>query len=171
VAERLDACAGAPHITRDHGHGHGRDEHRTLIAAPVDPDDTTIRFPGARQVAQIVRDTLLDDGSTRGEVVLLITSLDAGRADPARLAEIARGHWGIENSSHWRRDVTYGEDRCRARTRHSPINLAALRNLTIALIARHRPKRFDRLRNAIAGSLPAILAILAKGSAMSLGYF
>lgn len=169
MAERLEACAGAPHITRDHGHG--RDEHRTLITAAVDPQDDAIRFPGARQIAQIVRDTILHDGTTRGEVVLIITSLAPERAGPARLAEISRGHWGIENSSHWRRDVTYGEDRCRARTRHSPINLAALRNLTIALIARHRPKRFDRLSNAIAGSLPAVLAILGQGAAISLGYF
>lgn len=104
-------------------------------------------------------------------MALIITSLDAKRANAARLAEAQRGHWGIENSSHWRRDVTFGEDRCRTRTRHSPINLAALRNLTIALIVQYRPKRFDRLRNAIAGSLHAILATLALGSPVSVGYF
>jgi len=104
-------------------------------------------------------------------VAHIITSLDSKRADAARLAKDQRGHWGIENSSHWRRDVTFGEDRCRTRTRHSPINLAALRNLTIALIAKYRPKRFDRLRNVIAGSLPAVLATLALGPPVTVGYF
>lgn len=171
MAERLEACAGAPVATRDHGHGHGRDDHRSLIAAAVGPDDPTIAFPGARQVAQIVRDTTLADHSTRGEVTLIITSLDPQRADPARLLQISRDHWRIENGSHWRRDTVYGEDRCRARLRHAPINLAALRNLTIALIARLRPARFARLANAIAGSLPAVLALLGKGPPRAAGDF
>ena len=48
---------------------------------------------------------------------------------------------------------------------------AAGKTFTIALIAKYRPKRFDRLRNAIAGSLPAILATLALGSPVQVGYF
>lgn len=87
------------------------------------------------------------------------------------MAGLIRGHWGIESRAHWRRDVVYGEDRCRARTRHQPINLAALRNLVIATIALRRPARFNRLRNAIAGSLAAVLALLGLGAAVHMGYF
>jgi hypothetical protein len=87
------------------------------------------------------------------------------------LAALIRNHWKIENSSHWRRDVTFGEDHCRTRTAHSPINLAALRNLTIAIVAKAKPTRFARLRNAIAGSVPAILAALGLGPTVNLGFY
>jgi hypothetical protein len=49
------------------------------------------------------------------EVVSLITPLTPQEASPARLLELVRGHWGIENSSHYVRDVTFGEDRSHLR--------------------------------------------------------
>lgn len=171
VVKRLENEATQQHNTRDHGRGHGRDEYRTLISSTIGLDDPDICFPGAKQIGQIIRDTTLNTGKTRGEVVQFITSLSPEKADPARLATLIRGHWAIENTSHWRRDETYGEDKCRARIGHSPINLATLRNITCALIAKHKPKRFDRLSNAIAGSTSAILAILALGTPLTLGYF
>lgn len=39
-----------------------------------------------------------------------VTSLDAHQATPEDLAAFVRGQWGIENSSHHIRDVTFGED-------------------------------------------------------------
>jgi hypothetical protein len=44
-----------------------------------------------------------------------------------------RGHWGIENKTHDPRDVTFGEDANRARSRHGPQHLAAARNAAITL--------------------------------------
>jgi predicted transposase YbfD/YdcC len=44
-------------------------------------------------------------------VVYGVTSLPPERATPARLLELVRGHWAIENKSHWVRDVTFDEDR------------------------------------------------------------
>jgi predicted transposase YbfD/YdcC len=41
------------------------------------------------------------------EVVYLITPLAPGEAGPARLLDLVRGHWSIENSSHYVRDVTF----------------------------------------------------------------
>jgi predicted transposase YbfD/YdcC len=154
-----------------HGHGHGREEYRELIVSTATSDDLGVTFPHINQVGRIIRDTILGDGSRRGESVHFITSLTADKATPSHIADLIRSHWRIENTSHWRRDVTLNEDRCRTRTAHSPINLAALRNLTIAIIAKHKPARFSRLRNAIAGSLPAILATLTLGPAVTLGFY
>jgi len=50
-------------------------------------------------------------------------------ADHARLAQLVRGHWTIENSIHRVRDVTYREDAHRARTGNAPAVLACIRNL------------------------------------------
>jgi hypothetical protein len=49
---------------------------------------------------------------------------------------VSRHHWGIENSLHYVRDVTYQEDRCRTRNRNKAQTLAAFRNLSIMQIRR-----------------------------------
>ncbi|WP_194927888.1 transposase [Catenulispora pinisilvae] len=45
------------------------------------------------------------------------------------MAEWARGHWMIENSVHWVRDVTFAEDAHHLRTGHAPAVLAGLRDI------------------------------------------
>jgi hypothetical protein len=69
------------------------------------------------------------DRGTRKEVVHGITNLRAEQADPAALGTFVRGHWTIENSVHYVRDVTYREDASRARTGNAPAVLAAIRNI------------------------------------------
>ena len=54
------------------------------------------------------------------ERVYLITSQSQAEASPAQLLAQNRGHWGIENRLHHVRDMAYDEDRCRARTGHTP---------------------------------------------------
>jgi len=46
---------------------------------------------------------------------------------------LTRGHWQIENQSHWVRDVTFDEDRSQVRCGSIPQVLAALRN-TVRLL-------------------------------------
>lgn len=68
------------------------------------------------------------------EVAYAITSLSAKRATAADLLALNRSHWGIENRLHWIRDVSLGEDACRAKADHCPQNLAALRNVGLTLM-------------------------------------
>ncbi|MGC3970531.1 MAG: ISAs1 family transposase [Pirellulales bacterium] len=49
-------------------------------------------------------------------------------------ARAVRGHWSIENQLHWSLDVTFDEDRSRARTRHAATNLATLRRIALNLL-------------------------------------
>ena len=74
-------------------------------------------------------------GAVSAEVAYFITSLDRSRANAARLLELIRRHWGIENEVHHVRDVSLGEDACRVRTGSSPEVLAALRNTALHLLA------------------------------------
>ena len=53
---------------------------------------------------------------------------------------LARGHWGIENNLHWHLDVTFGEDRCRARNGYAPENLATIRKLALQIISNAKDK-------------------------------
>jgi len=67
------------------------------------------------------------------DVAYGITSLTPEQADAARLLRLSRGHWQIENSLFWVRDVTFDEDRSQIRTRAGPQAFATLRNLAISV--------------------------------------
>ncbi len=51
-----------------------------------------------------------------------------------------QGAKGIENRLHWVRDLSFGEDACRVRTRAAPEILAALRNAGLRLLRAIRVK-------------------------------
>jgi predicted transposase YbfD/YdcC len=113
--------------------GHGRIETRNLTtsAALVGYSD----WPGLAQVFEVGRHVITQKTATeRIEVVYGITSLRPERATPHRLLELVRGHWGIENKSHWVRDVTFDEDRSQVRCGNIPHMMAALRNTAIGLL-------------------------------------
>ena len=63
-----------------------------------------------------------------------LTSLDHRDTDPQLLAGWIRSHWTFENSLHWVRDVTAGEDHSTIRARNRPGVMAALRNTAINII-------------------------------------
>ena len=63
-----------------------------------------------------------------------ITSLAPEKATAERLLELRRGHWSIENKSHWIRDTQLGEDASSARCGATPQVMAALRNAALAVL-------------------------------------
>jgi hypothetical protein len=76
-----------------------------------------IAFPHAAQVLRVHRWVKeLATGRVRRTYAYVITSLLAERADATRLAGLVRGYWRIE-ALHHIRDVSFGEDASRVRTR------------------------------------------------------
>lgn len=75
----------------------------------------------------------MHNGRKRHEVVFGVTSLALDRAGEMEILRLLRGHWHVE-ALHHIRDVSYDEDRSRARTGNGPQAMAALRNLAVALI-------------------------------------
>ncbi len=113
--------------------GHGRIEQRNITTseALIGYSD----WPGLAQVFEVGRHVILQKtGQERAEVVYGVTSLCPERATPERLLELVRGHWQIENKSHWVRAVTCDEDRSQVRCGSMPQVRAALRNTTIGLL-------------------------------------
>ena len=47
---------------------------------------------------------------------------------------MSRGHWSIENSLHYVRDVTFREDHSTIRTSHAPRVFATLKNGIISIL-------------------------------------
>ena len=113
--------------------GHGRIETRHLTTSEALVGYST--WPGLAQVFEVGRHVIIQKtGQERIEVVYGVTSLPAERATPARVLDLVRGHWSMENKSHWVRDVTFDEDRSQVRCGSIPQVMAALRNTAIGLL-------------------------------------
>lgn len=111
---------------------HGRIDKRTLTVSSMLQDYSD--WPLLAQVFQVVRRvTDPQTGITTAETSYGVTSLTRKEVTPTRLLQIVRAHWGIENSLHYRRDVTFQEDHSRVRLRHAPQVMAALNNLVLSL--------------------------------------
>jgi predicted transposase YbfD/YdcC len=125
-----------PVLDRTRDQAHGRVEIRTLRAVTVHH----FGFPHAAQVLQVTRKRRgLHTRRWRTVQAYAITSLTFAQASPARLADLLRGHWAIENGLHWVRDVTFAEDGSQLRTGTAPQVMACLRNLVIGALCRAGP--------------------------------
>ncbi len=124
------------------------------LAAPVDTFEQRGRHGNRREVRRIWASAELNDysqwpylaqvcrierwreskGQVQVEIAYAITSLSRQKAGASKLLALSRGHWGIENSLHWVRDVTFDEDRSQVRKGSGPQVMACLRNTTIGLL-------------------------------------
>jgi predicted transposase YbfD/YdcC len=111
--------------------GHGRVERRTLKATTALNEYRD--WPGVAQVGQ-VQSVVHKDGKTSHETRYFISSVPRKQADAAQLLTWARGHWSIENGSHYVRDVTLGEDASRVRKGSGPEVMAAIGNAAIGFL-------------------------------------
>jgi predicted transposase YbfD/YdcC len=118
-----DAC---PSVDGDHGRIETR---RAIVAHDVAWLAERHALPG---IAAVARVTATRDGdgrtTTATRTYLLSTKLAA-----ARVAQVVRSHWHIENRLHWVLDVVMGEDGARTRKDHGPEKLARPRRFALNL--------------------------------------
>jgi predicted transposase YbfD/YdcC len=113
--------------------GHGRIERRELVSSCVLAGRHP--FPGLVQIFRLERERIAKKtGKRQVEVVHGIASVSGKEAGPRQLLAWVRGHWRIENQSHYVRDVTYQEDRSPVRNGTVAQVLAAVRNTAIGLL-------------------------------------
>jgi len=74
--------------------GHGRLEKRTITVSSLLVDYSP--WPAVAQVFKLESQRTDSLGYSQNEVRYSITSLPAQLADPNRLLQLSRGHWGIE---------------------------------------------------------------------------
>jgi len=154
---------------------HGRDEVRLLwtLADPVILCGAGVHgsigapWPHLAQVSRIERRRMVyRKGQVHPmvEVTYAITSLPPERADARTLLGHLRGHWGIENKTHWVRDVTFDEDRSQVRTGAAPQAMATIRNLGLALLRRAGHTNIAAALRTYAGRPPdAVTLLLSSG--------
>jgi predicted transposase YbfD/YdcC len=110
--------------------GHGRREERS-VAVLYDPEGLPSGWPDVKAVVSVVRQREAAGVST--STAHYYISSHAGTA--VEMAELIRGHWGIE-SMHWVLDVVFREDDSRVREGHAGENLGLLRRVAVALLKR-----------------------------------
>ena len=120
----LKASTAAPVVEADHG----RIETRTaMLSTEIDWLQKQHQWPGLKAIGKVVRRRETTEKTTTETAYYLLSRV----LSPERFNQVARQHWGIENSLHWRLDVVMNEDQDRTRMGHGPHNLAVLRHMAI----------------------------------------
>jgi hypothetical protein len=131
---------------------------------PITPQQ--MGFPHVVQLARLERIRELKSGQQEVETVWLVSSLGPDKADAARLLELARQYWTIENGTHHRLDVSGGEDRCRVR---HPVAATVFGILRRAVQGEYRGWA-RRQRRARDSTCPAFLEKMSRRVGLVLRY-
>jgi predicted transposase YbfD/YdcC len=119
-----------------------------------------IDWPGVAQVCCVEREVRTKGGKPSYETAYAITSAPQVIAGPSTLLNWWRGHWGIENRSHYVRDVSMGEDASRIRSGAAPQIMAAFRNAAIGFLrCRGVANIAEALRRNAAQVRPLLLSL------------
>lgn len=161
IAAALPAAAPGTEHHVEEDRSKGRIVRRAIWIAPA----AGVDFPGAAQVFRIRRDTFDRQGNRlTKEIVHGITSLTTTQATAKVIAGLIRQHWGIENRSHWIRDVVYREDHQHAYAGTGAQVMATLRNLALGLLRLAGITQITRTLQHIAADRTRILPIMAAAT-------
>ncbi|MGC0268598.1 ISAs1 family transposase [Glutamicibacter soli] len=121
---------------------------------------TGISFPHAAQALQIIRKSRAT-GATKWntETVHALTSLPTHLAGPADIGGLIRGHWGIENGLHWRRDVTWHEDKSQVNKGNASQLMVILWHIAITLLKQRGNQNLARATLKLRNQTDTVLTI------------
>jgi predicted transposase YbfD/YdcC len=142
VAAILDTAGQNARAAETCEDAHGRHEKRSILVTAAPGLAAPHGFTGLTTVARIVSERTID-GKTSCEERLFIASR---RFAPIDFLDMVRGHWDIENGSHWQQDVVFHEDLARNRKDNGPRNLALLRRLTANILKANPDKASTRVK-------------------------
>ena len=145
----------------NHAQGHSRWESRELSAFPAKAwFRHTSWEPLIKTVLRLERTVHKRDSKTgllikTSEIVFWVSSAEG--VAPERWCEWIRGHWQIENASHYVRDVAFAEDA--SRIRKNPDVAARLRSFAYNLIRASGEHNIQNARYRAALNLDAAMKI------------
>jgi len=141
----------------DHDIHGNRIEKRTVLV--YDDLYEMTAWPGLRSVIVVHRETSIkgtDKQST--EKAYFISSL---QKEASFFQRAIRGHWAIENSLHYVKDVTFGEDNSTIRTKNAPVNFSVVRTIAMTLFRRNGYTNIKQAIRSVAFDVKKIYTMLA----------
>lgn len=141
--------------------GHGRLEERTITVSSLLND--YLEWPAVQQVFKLERHFSYSvSGHIHHEIQYGLTSLNLNRATPQKMLELVRSEWSIENGLHYRRDVTFHEDKTRLTRKTIARAIALINNLVIALFAKHGFSNHAQARRFFDAQPASALALILR---------
>jgi len=142
---------------------HGRIEKRrvqmtAILPALTDWPHTHIACRVIRERQQIRRGQIVAESR---ETAIYVGSFSAHTCSPERVLALVRGHWGIENGLHHRKDRSMDEDRCRSAAGKTGRVMCCLRSLAAVVLGRAKEslsvvqRRLSRKPHLLLGLLHA----------------
>ena len=116
---------------------HGREEVRHYLQMPLPEGLAGAGHWQGLLTIGVAMPWCLRDGKETADIRYFLSSLPL---DVSRFAHAVRSHWSIENSCHWRLDITYREDESRIRDARLRENFAWLNRFTLSLLKQHPGK-------------------------------
>ena len=100
---------------------------------------------------------------TSHEQAIQVGSFASDLYSPEHILGLSRGHWGIENCLHHRKDRSMDEDRCRSSARNSGRIMCCLRSITAMVLGRAK-ESLSVVQRCFSRKTHLILALLSCAS-------
>lgn len=127
---------------------HGRVEARKYLTLPAEYfPEIEKNWAGIKSIIKVVRKRTID-GKTSEEVNFYISSHSYLSK---QIPEAIRSHWHVENCLHWQLDVSFSEDKCRARIKNEAENIAILRRVSMTYLKKNKYKAGIKRKRKRAG--------------------
>lgn len=116
-------------------------------------------WPGLKRIISIRRDiTIKGKNITSVDEAFFISSLDKSAVF---FQKAIRGHWVIENSLHYIKDVAFAEDASTIRTKNGPVNFSTIRTIALTLLRRNGFSNIKQAIRLIAFDIKKLYELLA----------
>lgn len=121
--------------TNDFNKGHGREEYRNYHCLPIEQaPEIQQKWPSVKAIIKVVRKRIID--SVVEEQTNYFISSHAYLSN--QIPKAIRKHWNIENCLHWQLDVSFNEDKCRARKDNEAANISLLRKMSLSYLKKDK---------------------------------
>ena len=124
----------------------------------IDPD-----WKGLQSIIRVKRTTKFtggkNEGAIRKETAYFISTLPS--TTKAKIFNQGiRSHWSIENSLHYVKDKTFGEDNSRVRTKNAPENISLIRNIAINIFRENNYQNIAQAIRLISNDIPRMFKMI-----------
>ncbi len=117
----------------------------------------TSKWIGLKTTLRVQR-IIIHKGKTTKETAYFISSLSP-KTGAKIFNEGIRGHWGIE-SFHYIKDVVFGEDRSKVKTKNAPCNYSIIRNLVISIFRNNNLHKIQETIEKCANNVPFMMSLI-----------